>query len=106
MPGGDQTGPRGMGPLTGWGRGDCGGRPVGRGRGFGRGRGAGRGFRRGFRGADRAGWMGFGEFGTTAQERRWLENEVAVLESELESVRARLGELHDGGSDSQRGSAG
>ena len=50
--------------------------------------------------------MGFGEFGTTAQERRWLENEVAVLESELESVRARLGELHDGGSDSQRGSAG
>lgn len=95
MPGRDQTGPKGMGPLTGWGRGDCGGRSAGWGRGFGRGHGAGRLLRRGFRGAGRVGWMGLGEFGTTAVERQRLETEVAVLESELESLRARLGELRD-----------
>jgi len=36
MPGMDRTGPRGVGPLTGWGRGPCGG-----GRAFGRGLGRG-----------------------------------------------------------------
>jgi len=73
MPGGNRTGPQGMGPMTGWGRGMCNpsqtandpspaqgpgyrgsgygqgfgrGRGVGRGRGLGRGRGQGRGFGR------------------------------------------------------------
>jgi len=43
MPGFDRTGPRGVGPRTGWGRGPCGaGRAFCRGfRGFGRGFGAG-----------------------------------------------------------------
>lgn len=36
MPGFDRTGPRGVGPRTGWGRGPC-GRGMGFGRGFGRG---------------------------------------------------------------------
>lgn len=34
MPGGDRTGPRGLGPATGWGRGPC-GRGFRRARGFG-----------------------------------------------------------------------
>jgi len=50
MPGFDGTGPRGMGPMTGGGRGFCGpygvgmGYGLGRGYGFGRGYGLGRGF--------------------------------------------------------------
>jgi len=56
MPGFDGTGPRGLGPLTGRGRGFCltgispvSAQPVSiyRGRGFGRGRGGGRGMGRG-----------------------------------------------------------
>ena len=49
MPGGDGTGPMGMGPMTGGGRGYCvmpEGGYFGRGRGSGRGRGQGRGWRR------------------------------------------------------------
>ena len=64
MPGGDRTGPRGQGPMTGRGAGYCAGYPVpgymnpapgggyGMGRGGGRGFGRGMGFRRGFG----AGW--------------------------------------------------
>ncbi len=95
MPGRDRTGPRGVGSLTGWGRGDCRGTSAGWRRGFGRGDGAGRGHRRGFRAAGRAGWMGFGEFGSAGIERQRLEYEAAVLEADLECVRARLGELRD-----------
>ena len=55
MPGGDGTGPAGMGPMTGRAAGFCAGYPMpgymnpvmGRGFGFGRGRGLGRGFRGG-----------------------------------------------------------
>ena len=67
MPGGDRTGPAGMGPMTGRAAGYCAGYPVpgymnpiaGRGRfgyglGAGRGRGRGRGWGRGF------GWYGAG----------------------------------------------
>ena len=58
MPGGDGTGPGGMGPMTGRGAGYCAGysmpgftNPIGgRGLGFGRGRGFGRGLGLGFRG--------------------------------------------------------
>lgn len=88
-----------MGPLTGWGRGDCGETSAGLGRGLGRGGGAGYGRRRGFRAAGRAGWMGFGEFGSAALERQRLEHEAAVLTSDLERVRARLGELQDADSE-------
>lgn len=51
MPGFDRTGPMGMGPMTGGGRGLC--NPRGRGTGVGRGAGMGRGM--GFRGAS-PGW--------------------------------------------------
>ena len=65
MPGGDRTGPRGLGPMTGRAAGYCAGYPApgymngipGRGRGgFGRGGGRGRGWGRGF-------GMGFGRQG-------------------------------------------
>jgi hypothetical protein len=66
MPGGDGTGPGGMGPMTGRAVGYCAGYPMpgftnpiqGRGFGFGRGRGFGRGLGRGFRGG--RGWAGYG----------------------------------------------
>jgi len=99
MPRRDRSGPRGMGPLTGWGRGDCGETSAGLGRGLGRGGGAGYGRRRGFRAAGRAGWMGFGEFGSAALERQRLEIEAAVLKSDLEHIQARLLELRDAESD-------
>ncbi len=70
MPGGDRTGPNGMGPMTGSGAGFCAGYSVpgyanplpGRGFGFGRGRGFGRGLGLGlgFRGG--RGWGGYGGF--------------------------------------------
>jgi len=75
MPGGDGTGPMGMGPGTGWGRGGC--VPVGRGRmigglGFGRGR----------------------EFGS----RRFFSapsvaEEVEYLKEERDALNERLAEL-------------
>ena len=66
MPGGDGTGPGGVGPMTGRAAGYCAGYPMpgfmnpilGRGFGFGRGRGFGRGLGRGFRGG--RGWAGYG----------------------------------------------
>ncbi|MBN1845042.1 MAG: DUF5320 domain-containing protein [Sedimentisphaerales bacterium] len=67
MPGGDQTGPAGMGPMTGRAAGYCAGYPVpgfanpGFGRGFwGRGRGGGRGRRNWFHATGLAGWQRWG----------------------------------------------
>jgi len=67
MPGGDGTGPGGMGPMTGRAAGYCAGYPApgyvnpigGRGLGFGRGRGFGRGLGLGFRGGRGAGFGGY-----------------------------------------------
>jgi len=66
MPGGDRTGPGGMGPMTGRAAGYCAGYPVpgftnpiaarGYGFGFGRGYGFGRGMGFGFRGGRGGGW--------------------------------------------------
>ena len=55
MPGFDGTGPRGMGPMTGGGRGFC--SPYG----FGRGRGRGYGFRMGMPYPVAGQWSGYGE---------------------------------------------
>lgn len=63
MPGGDRTGPLGMGPMTGRGAGFCAGYPApgymsaGFGRGFGRGRGGGRGRRNWFYATGLTGWQ-------------------------------------------------
>lgn len=63
MPGGDGTGPAGMGPMTGRGAGICAGYPApgymnaGFGRGFGRGRGGGWGRRNWFYATGLPGWQ-------------------------------------------------
>ena len=90
MPGGDGTGPRGMGPMTGRRMGYCGGASApgygaGRGRGMGWGAGRGGGWRRGWR---------FGRswpaFGATEMPR---EDEAAMLREQAEGLRHELKEI-------------
>ena len=119
MPGGDGTGPMGMGPMTGRRAGYCAGyaapgytNPVrGRGRGFGFGRGWGRGggFGRGL--AWRHGWFGHGPAGgypygvtpyygdsnasefTPQQEAEMLKKEAKAMQDEINSINQHIGEL-------------
>ena len=94
MPGGNGTGPMGMGPMTGGGRGYCAepmGRPFGRGRGrfgFGRGWGRKRGWRRG--------WFGYepnaSEF-TPQQEAELLQKEAKAMQDEIKFINQRISEL-------------
>ncbi len=85
MPGFDRTGPSGMGPMTGGGRGYCnpsqaaygpapawerGYSSAGYGLGFGRGRGFGRGFRPGYR-MGRGSGRGFGQRGAYPARGGW-----------------------------------
>jgi hypothetical protein len=123
MPGGDRTGPIGMGPMTGRATGFCAGfgwpgyaNPVhgwGSGMGFGRGRGAwGRGFGRGGRGwrnmyfaTGVPGWLRFGgytaPYGYTAPfykpdpeaEKQVLKSEALALREELDFIEKRLSEI-------------
>ncbi|NLJ78928.1 MAG: DUF5320 domain-containing protein [Tissierellia bacterium] len=83
MPRFDATGPRGMGPMTGWRRGYC--MPRGyRGRGEGMGYGYGRGIAR-----------------TTPRSGPWVdyavgpEDEQRILEEERSFLRARLEEIEE-----------
>jgi len=73
MPGNDQTGPRGLGPGTGWGRGICR-------RGAGTGQGLGYRFRR---------------FFSPQNEKQALEEEVKFLEAELKAVKEAQKNLKD-----------
>ncbi|MBN1197027.1 MAG: DUF5320 domain-containing protein [Candidatus Aminicenantes bacterium] len=102
MPGGDRTGPNGMGPMTGRGAGFCGGwnRPGWSNR-FG-------GWGGGFFGGRRGGGFGFRNRGwgygygpafmpqdvapapSTANEKQWLQERTRQLESELEALRRRM----------------
>jgi len=119
MPGGDGTGPGGMGPMTGRAAGFCAGYPTpgyanpiggrgyggwGRGGGFGRGRGFGW-------GRARYGWPAWGgyasptpiyptgypgNFGVTAnpeQEKEALKQQAQYLQQSLESIGKRIEEL-------------
>ena len=75
MPNFDRTGPLGLGPGTGWGRGPCGA-----------------GMRKGI------GWRRFwgycpGPAFTKKEEQDILQEETAVLEQELKAVKERLAEL-------------
>jgi len=106
MPGGDGTGPMGLGPMTGRRAGYCAGSSVpgytnvsvrGFGRGFARGRGFGRGFwRRGYYGP--APYYGptqpyvYPE-PTKEEEKTYLEEMVKSMEGELKAIRGRLEEL-------------
>ena len=122
MPGGDRTGPRGLGPRTGRAAGYCAGYPVpgyanpsvpGYGRGVGYGRGWGRGFGRGFWGRGRGFWRrGYypepyyepapypplyqqqvSPERAREEEKAYLEDMVKGLEVELIAIKERLQEL-------------
>jgi hypothetical protein len=112
MPRGDQTGPRGMGPMTGRAAGFCSGAGMpgyansapgrGYGVGFGRGRGAGgggRGWRNGYYATGLPGWVRWGRnpsgnVGPAPEaEKQMLMAQTQVLQTELEGLRRRLEEL-------------
>ena len=114
MPGGDRTGPTGLGPRTGRAAGYCAGYPTpgymnpgpGLGRGFGRGggRGVGRGFWRRGRGFWGRGYddpyywpqpyaRGLPPQPSQNEEKAYLEDLVKGLEEELKAVRERIQEL-------------
>ena len=120
MPGGDRTGPMGMGPMTGRAAGYCAGfgtpgyaNPIagrgfgmgfGRGRGFGV-RGGGRGRRNMFYATGQPGWMRFGghaaPYGYPApyqkpdpeMEKQALKRQADALQSELDFIQKRLSEI-------------
>jgi len=101
MPGGDGTGPAGMGPMTGGGRGFCGTgnsprRFFGLGRGQGRG-GGGRGWRNRFHATGLTGWQGGDPYGSSVANREeqilMLKEEAGALEGQLDGLRKRISEL-------------
>ncbi len=120
MPGGNGTGPMGMGPMTGRAAGYCAGydrpgyanpvpgRGFGRGAGFGFGRGfggGGRGWRNQFYATGLTGWQrAGGAWGypaaavppvapTREQELAALKSQTEYAETELEQMRTRIAEL-------------
>ena len=103
MPGFDGTGPRGMGPMTGGGRGYC--NPGGFGRGYGFSRGYGRGYGRGwgvpypvagqypYYGAPADVMPGIGPYApqmSREQELDFLKNEAEAAKEQLEQIDARI----------------
>ena len=124
MPGGDRTGPMGMGAMTGRAAGYCAGSGmpgyanlapgrgfgmgVGRGRGFG-GRGDGRGWRNMFYATGLPGWMRFGGHGAPhgypasyqksdpEMEKQALKSQADALQSELDFIKKRLNEIETNG---------
>jgi len=114
MPRGDQTGPMGMGPMTGRAAGYCAGfaAPGYVSGGFGQGYGRGVGWSRGF-GADRGrrnrfyatglpGWMRFGAHAAPypkldpEAEKQALRAQEEVLQSDLDFIKKRLAEVEGG----------
>jgi len=110
MPGGDRTGPAGLGPMTGRAAGFCAGFGVpgymnpaggrgyfGRGRGF-WGRGGGRGWRNWFYATGLPGWAraGYGFSGpvaptpTTEQELEGLKQQAEFLQNSLSQINERI----------------
>ncbi|MBI3945157.1 MAG: DUF5320 family protein [Armatimonadetes bacterium] len=100
MPGFDGTGPGGMGPMTGGGRGWC-AVPVSRGpvayppAVFGRGGGCGRGHRWMYYATGQPGWMRFGGFPAVAPVMPAVttpaaEEELSALRAQAEWMRGRL----------------
>jgi len=108
MPFGDRTGPRGLGPMTGRGLGQCAVAWPGGGFGgvYGRagafGRGGGRGWRHWYRATGLPGWARAGRsvFGdprhapwTSQDELSYLKEYILGLEEALNVTRARMAEL-------------
>jgi hypothetical protein len=113
MPGGDRTGPLGLGPMTGRRAGLCAGYPtpgylnpafgpgwfgVGRG-GFPRGGGRGRAFGGGRGWGWRSGFYGYPSYAppypqpTAGEEKEILQDELAALEEEMKAIKTRMSEL-------------
>ena len=101
MPGGNGTGPMGMGPMTGRGAGNCAGLPTAGyantmpGRGFARGRGgrgSGRGFGRGmgFRGTSP---NAYNPAISSQEEAKILKTQASSMQNEINSINARIKEL-------------
>ena len=97
MPGGDRTGPQGMGPRTGRGLGDC--APTDQPRyGYGFGFGRGRGWRNWARATGLPRWMRFGGWEATpppADESALLKAQADQLQAQLDAVQQRLAELNN-----------
>ena len=111
MPGGNGTGPVGLGPMTGRGAGFCAGfsvpgytNPVGgRGMGMGRGRGMGRGFGLGRAGYGVPAWAGvanpspanafFGPIVTAEQELEGLKQQAEFMQNSLTQISDRIEHL-------------
>ena len=99
MPGGNGTGPNGMGPMTGRGLGYCSGAAtygIGRRFGCGMGRGSGRGMGRGFRNQPpfRAGnWSLEANAFTPEQELGTLRQQAEAMQRSLEQINQRINEL-------------
>ena len=95
MPGGDRTGPQGVGPRTGRGLGDC--APADQPRmGFGFGFGRGRGWRNWARATGRPGWLRSGWWGAASSptdESALLKAQAEQLQAQLDAVQQRLTEL-------------
>jgi hypothetical protein len=118
MPGGDRTGPTGMGPMTGRAAGYCAGYPApgyanpafGRGFGFGRGRGGGRGRRNWFYATGLTGWQrgayGYPNYAADmsynppyappASELDALKGQAEYFGNALADIKKRIEELEKG----------
>lgn len=99
MPGGNKTGPLGMGPMTGRGLGSCAGNPAA-GYGVPYGGGRGRGCRRMYRMTGQPGWGRFAadpqDAGFPAQDQKAvLRSQEILLQNQLEQVKKRLDEIDD-----------
>ena len=101
MPGFNQRGPQGLGPMTGRGQGGCGNRNTagaGYGTGFGAGysgRGCGRGFAGG-RGMGRGMGRGFGQAAAPVSgpvNEAALQDRARMLEEELNAIKAQLNDM-------------
>lgn len=89
MPGFDGTGPGGMGPMTGGGRGFCGSRGM---RGAGRGMGAARGTVAPY-GTTAPSSYGYDPGMTPEQEMEFLRSQAQAMSEQLEQIQKRLQEL-------------
>ena len=93
MPGFDRTGPGGMGPMTGGGRGRCGRSADDAAAGFGQGRGRG-GRGRGFGGGARFGWgAAYAAPASSPAVPERTEDSLTGLRAEAEWTRDRLAEI-------------
>jgi len=121
MPGGDGTGPQGMGPMTGRAAGFCAGNTApgfanpaaGRGYGFGMGWGRGRGWYGrggggGWRGrywaAGQPGWGvgGYAAAPAVADEMEMLKNQAGFLKTQLEEIQGRITTLENAPQDKKK----